>query len=265
MKYLRSWPPPQTTGDRYRIIATTPPGGRTGYQGFRPANPPRIDRGVPLHIGDDAGAGRAGTDRPRTRRSRRGATRDHPRLSQHQGPALFAVDLIFTTPGPRPEADLIQFAVILDRLIRDRRVSRITGLPPATLQALLLRKRFNEAMDQPGLRGLLIGPLAALGHLRRYPIEYPPNTRKTTSEQAMVVCRRPPDQRLCGAALVEQHLGTIFVKVITRPEAPRSSDITRSSSAKPVHASTSSSTSPHASRDLTVSHVAGPTAAPQAR
>jgi hypothetical protein len=88
-------------------------------------------------------------------------------------PLVAEVDLVFTPPGPRPQADLIVFAVILDGLIRDGQVSKRSGLPPLSQQALLLRRRFPEAMHQPGIGKLAIGPLAALGRLRRYPTEYP--------------------------------------------------------------------------------------------
>lgn len=165
---------PQTTGDRYRIIGTTPPGGGPGIKGLGPHTHPGlievfhcISGTMRVRVGReliDLSPGGVVEVPPET---------VHGFLNTGNEPLVAEVDLIFTPPGPRQEADLIQFAVILDGLIRDGRVSRMTGLPPGALQALLLRKRFHEAMDQPGVGGLLMGPLAALGHLRRYPIEYP--------------------------------------------------------------------------------------------
>jgi hypothetical protein len=97
----------------------------------------------------------------------------HGFVSTGRAPLVAEVDLVFTPPGPRPQADLILFAVILDGLIRDGQVSKSTGLPPLSQQALLLRRRFPEAMDQPGIGRPVMGLLAALGRLRHYPIEYP--------------------------------------------------------------------------------------------
>ena len=56
----------------------------------------------------------------------------------------------------------------------------MTGLPPVSLQALLIRQRFPEAIAQPGIAGLLMRPLAALGRMRRFPMgcpEYEPDDK----------------------------------------------------------------------------------------
>ena len=97
----------------------------------------------------------------------------HGFLNTGRAPLVVEVDLVFTPPGPRPQADLIVFAVILDGLIRDRQVSKSTGLPPLAQQALLIQARFPEAMQQPGIGKVMMRPLAALGRLRHYPTEYP--------------------------------------------------------------------------------------------
>ncbi len=82
----------------------------------------------------------------------------------------------FVNTGDEPlvaEVDPVYFAVMLDGLIRDGQVSQTTGLPPLSLQALLLQKRFPEAMAQPGLGGLPMKPLAVLGQIRRFPTHFP--------------------------------------------------------------------------------------------
>jgi len=96
----------------------------------------------------------------------------HGLLNTGKVPLITEVDLIFTPPDPRPQSDLILFAVILDGLIRDGQVSKRSGLAPLSQQTLLFQRRFPEAMDQPGIGKLAMRPLAALGRLRRYPTEY---------------------------------------------------------------------------------------------
>jgi mannose-6-phosphate isomerase-like protein (cupin superfamily) len=165
---------PETTGDRYRVVGTTPPGGGPGIKGTGPHIHPglvevfhcisgtmtmRVGKGlVALAPGDvvEVAAGKV-----------------HGFINTGEVPVVAQVDLIFTPPGPRPQADLVLFAIILDGLIRDGRVSRRTGLPPLSQQARLLRKRFPEAMGQPGIGKLAMGPLAAVGRLRGFPLEYP--------------------------------------------------------------------------------------------
>jgi mannose-6-phosphate isomerase-like protein (cupin superfamily) len=165
---------PETTGDRYRIIGTTPPGGGPGIKGTGPHLHPglieifrcvagtmtvRVGKQLVEAFPGDVVEVPAGTV--------------HGFVNTGEVPLVAEVDLVFTPPGPRPQADLIVFAIILDGLIRDGQVSKRSGLPPLSQQALLLRRRFPEAMHQPGIGNLAIGPLAALGRLLRYPTEYP--------------------------------------------------------------------------------------------
>ena len=165
---------PETTGDRYRVIGTTPPGGGPGIKGTGPHLHPgliEIFRCVAgtmtVRVGKDLIEAAPGdvVEVP--------AGTVHGFVNTGRAPLVAEVDLIFTPPGPRPHADLILFAIILDGLIRDGQVSKRTGLPPFSQQALLLRRRFPEAMQQPGIGKVMTRPLAALGRLRRYPTEYP--------------------------------------------------------------------------------------------
>ena len=91
----------------------------------------------------------------------------HGFLNIGENPLVLDVDLVFTPPGPRPEADLVTFWVMLDGLIRDGRSSRRTGMPPLLHLAVLLG-RVPDAFTQPGIAGLLMRPLAVLGRLRGY-------------------------------------------------------------------------------------------------
>lgn len=77
------------------------------------------------------------------------------------------VDLVFTPPGPRSEADLVAFWVDLDKLARSGRTKPRTGMPPLPQLAVLLDD-VPEAFTQPGIPGLLLKPLAVLRRLRGY-------------------------------------------------------------------------------------------------
>jgi hypothetical protein len=84
-----------------------------------------------------------------------------------QRPLVVEVDLVFTPPGPRPEADLMAFWVELDKLVRSGPTSPRTGMPSLLRLAALL-DQVPEAFTQPGFPGLLMKPLAVLGRLRGY-------------------------------------------------------------------------------------------------
>ena len=82
-------------------------------------------------------------------------------------PLVADVEIIFTPPGPRPEADLVAYWAIVDGLIRRGDVNAKTGMPPLLHLAVLL-DRFPEAFRQPGAAGWLMIPLAMLGRMRGY-------------------------------------------------------------------------------------------------
>lgn len=164
---------PEITGDRYRVQWTTPPGGGPGIKGFGPHLHPgliEVFRCVQGTMTVRVGTALIEASPGDVVEVPAGAV--HGFVNTGDVQLVAEVDLIFTPPGPRPEADLIQFAVILDGLIRDGYVSRYTGLPPLSLQALLLRERFPEAMVQPGIGRPLMVVLAALGHLRRHRTDF---------------------------------------------------------------------------------------------
>jgi len=158
---------PATTGDRYRVIGTTPPGGGIGIKGFgRHLHPGLIEifrcvsGTMTVRVGKelvDLAPGGVAEVPART---------VHGFVNTGIEPLVAEVDLIFTPPGPRPEADLIRFAIVLDGLIRDGHVNKRSGYPPLSQQALLLRRRFPEAMNQPGIGKPIMAVLAVFGHLR---------------------------------------------------------------------------------------------------
>jgi mannose-6-phosphate isomerase-like protein (cupin superfamily) len=164
---------PATTGDRYRVIGTTPPGGGIGLNGFGPHRHPGlievfhcVSGTMTVRVGNelvDLSPGGV-VEVP--------AGTVHGFINTGIEPLVAEVDLVFTSPGPRPEADLIHFALVLDGLIRDGYVTR-SGFPPLSQQAVLLRRRFPEAMDQPGIGKPIMALFAVIGHLRRLRTEFP--------------------------------------------------------------------------------------------
>ncbi len=82
-----------------------------------------------------------------------------------EDPLVVDVDMVFTPPGPRPEADLMTIGMAIAGLTRDGKVSRWTGFPPE-LQMAVIFDAHPEAMKFTGIAGLLMPSLAALGRLR---------------------------------------------------------------------------------------------------
>ena len=164
---------PATTGDRYRVIATTPPGGGIGLRGFGPHRHPGlvevfhcVSGTMTIRVGKEL------VDLSPGGMVEVPADTVHGFINTGTEPLVAEVDLVFTPPGPRPEADLIHFALVLDGLIRNGHATR-SGLPPLSQQALLLRKRFPEAMSQPGVGKPIMALFAVIGHLRRFRTEFP--------------------------------------------------------------------------------------------
>lgn len=159
---------PRETADRYRLKLTTPPGGGPGIRGLRThIHPGFVER---FRCVSGAMTVRVGSE---VRDLAPGDEADVPSGVKHgfvatgsQG-LVAEVEVVFTPPGPRPEADLVAFWADVDGLIREGRVSPRTGMPPLTHLAALL-DQVPEAFRQPGLAGLLMKPLAILGRLRGY-------------------------------------------------------------------------------------------------
>lgn len=82
-------------------------------------------------------------------------------------PLIVNVDIVFTPPGPRPEADLMAIGWAMAGFVQAGEVSRWTGYPPL-LQLAVIEDAHPQAMRQPGLVGLVMPALAFLGRLRGY-------------------------------------------------------------------------------------------------
>lgn len=108
---------PAETGDRYQIRLTTPPGGGPGIKGFGPHTHPGLTES--FHCVSGEMTARLGRE---LREMVPGDRMDVPPGEVHgftnpgDDPLVLDVDLVFTPPGPRPEADLIAIGVAIDRL-----------------------------------------------------------------------------------------------------------------------------------------------------
>lgn len=159
---------PRQTGDRYQLRLTIRPGGGPGIRGS----------GVHLHPGlveifqcvSGTMTTRLGRDVGHLAPGKKlevpaGAV--HGLKNSGDGELIVDVDLVFTPPGPRPEADLMAIGLEIADLVRDGRVNRRTGYPPV-LQMAVIETARPEAMRHAGLVGMVMPALAVLGRLRGY-------------------------------------------------------------------------------------------------
>ena len=149
---------PEQTGDRYRVHVTFAPGSDSE----RHIHPGLIEKFTV----------KSGTVSVRLGRSTSllgvGDQREVPLLTTHaisnpgDEPAEVDVDIVFASPGPRPEADLVRFGAAYEALASGGR--RVGILPMAVLM-----DEYRDAFALPmpvGLQRVAIRPLAALGRAR---------------------------------------------------------------------------------------------------
>lgn len=164
---------PEETGDRYQVRATVAPGGGPGIRGS----------GIHTHPGlveifqcvSGTMTARLGRDISQLDPGNRLEVRPgivHGFKNTGDEPLVVDVDMVFTPPGPRPEADPMALSVAMDALARDGKLSRRTGYPPM-LQFAVIAEATPEAFKFPGIVGLLMPSLAALGRLRGYKSTFP--------------------------------------------------------------------------------------------
>lgn len=82
--------------------------------------------------------------------------------SAHPASETAHVEIVFTPPGPRPQADLVAHWASVDQLIREGRINERTGMPPL-LQLAVLLDRVPEAFRMPGPAGWLMKRWPPLG------------------------------------------------------------------------------------------------------
>ena len=158
---------PQETGDRYRLHVTVEPAAK--------GPPPHVHPGLTEifkvvtgtltykvgRVRQEVAAGQGADVPPGTAHSFWNASAET---------AEYEVDLVFTPPGPRPEADLVQMFEKIVSLAEQGQVSRVTRMPKM-LQMAVLMDHYPEAMALAApmwLQRSLVRPLAALGRARGY-------------------------------------------------------------------------------------------------
>lgn len=159
---------PDQTGDRYLLRLTVRPGGGPGLRGFGPHLHPGLTEIFRCPSGSMA------TRLGRTISTLRPGERlevppgvVHGFKNTENTDLTVDVDLVFTPPGPRPEADLLPIGLAISDAVAKGEVSRLTGYPPL-LQMAVIERSHREAIRHPGFAGLIMPALASLGRLRGY-------------------------------------------------------------------------------------------------
>lgn len=161
---------PEETGDRYRAHVLVQPSAKGPPAHVHPGVNEnfRVVKGVLTYkVGGEQ------VDVPEGEGANVEAGVAHAFWNGTSQPAEYEVDLVFGPPGPRPEADLVEFGMTVAALIEKGEVSSRTGMPKI-LQTAVLFDYYRDGMAFPGpmwLQRGLIRPLAALGRVRGYTIE----------------------------------------------------------------------------------------------
>lgn len=162
---------PAETGDRYRLRIVAEPGG-PGVRGRFP----HVHAGLIETFRCVSGQMKARVGRDITEVAvgekvtvNRGKV--HGFLNTGADPLVIDNELIFPG-GYRSADDLMTFASIYDhvRRVGPHGKGLLAGQPgePPLLQMAVLVDAYRNAINQPGLAGLLIRPLAVLGRMRGY-------------------------------------------------------------------------------------------------
>jgi mannose-6-phosphate isomerase-like protein (cupin superfamily) len=166
---------PGETGDRYRLRIVARPGGGPGLDGAGPhVHPVLIETFVCQSGRMRARLGARLMDVEPGQRIEVPVGTVHGFVNAGDAPLVVESEVVFPPPGYRPEADLMTFAAIYDRLRQQPNVDARTGEPPM-LQMAVLTDAYRAAVIPPGLAGMLIGPLAAVGRARGYRATMPPD------------------------------------------------------------------------------------------
>ncbi|MDX1448004.1 MAG: cupin domain-containing protein [Acidimicrobiia bacterium] len=162
---------PAELGDRYRLRIVADPGG-PGIDGDFPHLHPRlvetfhcVSGNMKVRVGSDVVALPPGESVEVSS----GTT--HGFLNDGSEPLIVESEVIFPD-GYRHDHDLMRFAAIYDGLRRTAPLNPKTGEPPV-LQMAVLMVAYDPAIRQPGMAGMLMKPLAAMGRLRGYRAEFP--------------------------------------------------------------------------------------------
>jgi mannose-6-phosphate isomerase-like protein (cupin superfamily) len=164
---------PADTGDRYRLRIVAQPGGGPGIDGDGPHIHPVLAETFVCQSGTmKVRYGKDLLDISPGRRIEVPAGTVHGFVNAGVTPLVVECEVVFQPPGYRPDADIIGFLAIYERLRRLSDVSPRTGEPPL-LQMAVLCDAYRKGYALPGLTGALIAPLAIAGRLRGYRADVP--------------------------------------------------------------------------------------------
>jgi mannose-6-phosphate isomerase-like protein (cupin superfamily) len=159
---------PAETGDRYRLRVTAEPGGGPGIDGDGPHIHPILVETFVCRSGTmrarlgkelvDIGPGQDLEVPPGT---------VHGFVNAGDEPLVVETDVIFQGSGYQPDADIMGFLAIYERLRDLPNINKRTGEPPV-LQMIVLCDAYRRGYTLPGFTGALIRPLAMVGRLRGY-------------------------------------------------------------------------------------------------
>lgn len=167
---------PLQTGDRYRLRIVAQPGG-PGIKGdFAHVHPILLET-FPCVSGDMVvRAGKQVAPLPPGETAEVPPGLVHGFLNTGASPLVVDSALVFVD-GYAPEDDLLRFAGIYDRLRRDGATADDTPQEPPMLQMAVLSHSYRRVIRQPGVAGLLMPALAAVGRARGYHRDLPEHER----------------------------------------------------------------------------------------
>ena len=159
---------PAETGDRYRLRIVAQPGGGPGVDGDGPHLHPVLLETFVCQSGTmKVRFGKDLLDISPGQRLEVPAGTVHGFINAGDTPLVVETEVVFLQPGYRPDADIVAFLAIYERLRRRPNVDPRTGEPPL-LQMAVLCDAYRRGYTLPGFTGALIGPLALAGRLRGY-------------------------------------------------------------------------------------------------
>lgn len=164
---------PAETGDRYRLRIVAQPGGGPGIDGDGPHIHPVMLETFDCQSGTmKVRLGKRLVDVVSGQRLEVPPGTVHGFVNSGDTPLVVETEVVFQGSGYRPDADILGFLAIYERMRLLPNVDRRTGEPPV-LQMIVLCDAYRQGYTLPGPTGALIRPLAFVGRLRGYRADMP--------------------------------------------------------------------------------------------